>query len=179
MSIYTFEKSFLQRLNDFNLILELEDETHVKVSWIDFLESSCEPAGYSAIWKISKASCEGLNIKYPSEVYGVVTETSFDELTASFRVESVMDENIRLPETCEVPLEDLYPTVEQENNALNVDLTADCLDRYRFFFHKVYMPWDDQDKNFVSKLLMPRMKLIFDLKNKVHRNLSIVTTFRW
>lgn len=166
MSVYIFEKSFLQRLEEFKMILEDEQDS-VKCQFQDFLEASIEPAGYSAIWRISKASCEDLNIKYPCEVYGFVSDTSFDELTATFKIESVHDENVHLPESCEVPLEDLHPTVEQENGALNVDLTADILDRYRFFFQKIYMPWDDQDKSFISKLLLPRMKLFFDLKNKL------------
>ena len=166
MAVYVFEKSLLQRLDEFKLILE-DDSAPILISWSDFLEASIEPAGYSAIWKVSKASCEDLKIKFPCEIYGIVNETIFDDLVATFRIESVQDEKIRLPECCEVPLEDLYPTVEQENNALNVDLTADCLDRFRFFFQKIYMPWDDQERNFVSKLLLPRMKLIFDLKNKM------------
>lgn len=166
MSVYVFEKSLLQRLDEFKLILE-DDTAPIEISWTDFLDSSIEPAGYSAIWKVSKACCEDLKIKFPCEIYGIVTETIFEELVATFRIESVQDDKIRLPECCEVPLEDLYPTVEQENNALNVDLTADCLDRFRFFFQKIYMPWDKQETNFVSKLLLPRMKLIFDLKNNL------------
>lgn len=123
-------------------------------------------SGYSAIWKISKADCEELEIKFPCEVYGIVQDTDFNGLAAIFTVESVQDENVHLPESCRVALEDLYPTVEQENPALNVDLTADILDRYRFFFSYIFMPWDDSDTDFVDKQLFPRMKLIFDLKNK-------------
>lgn len=167
MSVYTFDKSFLQRLEEFKLILE-NDNTPIKIQFMDFLEAAIEPVGYSAIWRISRASCEDLGVKFPCEVFGIVNETSFDEMTATFQIVSVQDEKIQLPESCEVPLEDLYPTVEQENSALNVDLSADCLDRYRFFFQKIYMPWDDSEKpgTFINKLLLPRMKLFFDLKNK-------------
>jgi Right handed beta helix region len=155
-------------LEEFKLILD-DVTIPVKASWCEFLETSLEPAGYSAIWRLSRATCEDLNIKFPCEVFGFVNETDFSELTATVEIISVQDENVHLPENCEVPLEDLYPTVEQENNALNVDLTADCLDRYRFFFQKIYMPWDHDDSaaNFITKLLLPRMKLFYDLKNKL------------
>lgn len=167
MSVYTFEKSFLQRLDEIKLILEEGgSSSKTRDQWKEFLEVSIEPAGYTAIWKISKGDCESLNIKYPCEVFGNVTETDFDGFAVCFEVESVQDDNVHLPETCRVPLEDLYPTVEQENSALNVDLTADCLDRYRFFFNYIFFPWDDTDTDFVGNLLLPRMKLFFDLKNK-------------
>lgn len=94
-------------------------------------------------------------------------DTKFEIFSATFLVESVLDENVHLPKACSVPLDDLYPTIEQENAALNVDLTADCLDRYRFFFNYIYMPFDEQDENdFVRTLLEPRIKLFFDLQNK-------------
>lgn len=167
MSVYTFEKSFLQRLDEIKLILEEgESSTTTRDQWRSFLEMSIEPAGYTAVWKISRGDCESLNIKYPCEVFGTVSDTDFQLFAACFTVESVQDENVHLPETCSVPLEDLYPTVEQENSALNVDLTADCLDRYRFFFNYLYFPWDDTEKDFVGSLLVPRMQLFFDLKNK-------------
>ncbi|CRK90829.1 CLUMA_CG004519, isoform A [Clunio marinus] len=169
MSIYTFEKTFFQRLDEIKLVLEdIEPSVQVKELWKQFLETSIEPAGYSAIWKISKAACEIHNIKYPCEVYGTVNETNYDLLTAIFTVESVHDEKIHLPSICEVPLEDLFPTVEQENSALNIDLTADCFDRYRFFSNFIYMPWDDSETDFQlsGKNLIPRIKLFFDLKNK-------------
>lgn len=154
-------------MEEFKIIFSDSDGSDsIRDQWKDFLETSIEPAGYSAIWKISRSSCENLNIKYPCEVYGVVADTHFDELLVVFNVESVQDDNIHLPETCQVPLEDLYPTIEQENSALNVDLTADCLDRFRFFFNYICLPWDYNDTDFVSKHLLPRLKLIFDLKTK-------------
>ena len=70
-----------------------------------------------------------------------------------------------MPETCVVPLEDLYPTKEQENSALGVELTADCLDRYRFFFNYICFPWNYNDSDFVGKHLLARIWLFFDLKN--------------
>lgn len=128
-----------------------------------------EPAGYQAIWKLSKSACEDFDVKYPTEVFGQVDQVLFDELKCVFTVWSVQDENVHLPESNVVPLEDVFPTKSQENNALNVDMTADCIDRLRFFYNYIWMPWDEeseQDYNWTNKCLIPRMKLYFDLKNK-------------
>lgn len=92
MSVYTFDKSFLQRLDDIKLILEEEDGSSVKNKFKDFIETSLEPAGYSAIWKLSRANCEDLNVKYPCEVYGIVQNTVFEDLCAFLSVEGVQDE---------------------------------------------------------------------------------------
>lgn len=171
MSVFAFEKSFLERIEEIKII-ELDENRPIREQWADFLETSIEPAGYSAIWKISRSHCEQFEIRFPCEVYGTVQNTDFSDLAAVFTVESVQDDNVSLPETCRVSLEDLYPTIEQENSALNVDLTADCLDRFRFFFHYIYMPWDD-DTSFIGKQLLPRMELFFDLKNrKLSKGLS-------
>lgn len=166
MSEYSFDKSFLERINEFEMIVDENSPGNVRDQWRDFLEVSIEPAGYSAIWKISRASCEELNIKYPCEVFGTVQNTLFKELQVLFLVEGVQDEKIHLPEICEVPFEELFPTIEQENSALSVDLTADFLDRYRFFFNYICLPFDHNDSDFVRKHLLPRMKLFFDLKTK-------------
>jgi hypothetical protein len=96
----------------------------------------------------------------------LVHDVNFDDLAATFAVESVKDDSVHLPEICNVPLIDLYPTIEQENQALQIDLTADCLDRYRFFFTYIYMPWDNEGNDFVANHLLNRIKLYFDLKNK-------------
>lgn len=41
------------------------------------------------------------------------------------------DDDIHIADNHEVPLEDLWPTIDQENAALNVDQTADCIDQLR------------------------------------------------
>lgn len=57
---------------------------------------------------------------------------NFKELTAQVRVNRVMHE-VSLPEVIsDVPLLNLYPTSEQENSALNVEFTAECIDQYRY-----------------------------------------------
>lgn len=58
----------------------LEENGDVRRQWTDFIETNCEPAGYQAIWKLSRNSCEDLDIKYPTEVLGTVQNTLFDEL---------------------------------------------------------------------------------------------------
>lgn len=87
--------------------------------------------GWQALWKISRAVCESLGIKYPTIVFGIVNNVLFRELKAEFMVTRVEDDDIHIPENHEVPLEDLWPTIEQENPELNTERTADCIDQLR------------------------------------------------
>lgn len=87
--------------------------------------------GWQALWKISRAVCESLSIKYPTIVLGVVNNVLFKELKAEFMVTRVQDDDVHIPENHEVPLEDLWPTIEQENSELNIERTADCVDQLR------------------------------------------------
>lgn len=165
MATFQFDKSFQQRYSEFELILDSDENLSVQEIWKTFMEGSIEPAGYSAIWKLSKADCERYAVNYPCEVYGVVQQTVFEEFAVLLIVLSVEDESVHLPEVCQVPYEDIFPCLEQENSALNVELTADCLDRYRFFFNYIFFPWDRNDSD-LGKELSSRMQLFFDLKNK-------------
>lgn len=163
MTTFKFDKTFQQRFDDFKMFVE--DEGSDMDTWREFMESALEPAGYGAIWKLSKADCEKNEVKFPCEVFGIVQETFFEEFAVLFLVESVEDDSVHLPEVCRVPFEDIYPCREQENAALNVDLTADCMDRYHFFFKYIFFPWDS-DLDQVKKEIHSRMQLFYDLKNK-------------
>lgn len=188
MATFKFDKTFQQRIDDFKMIfgqIEEEEGEDVRSVWkgehkriffcfpvitkasVAFMEGSVEPAGYSAIWKLSKADCEKYEVTFPCQVFGIVQETLFDDSAVLFQVESVEDDSVHLPEgLSKVPFEDIYPCIDQENAALNVDLTADCLDRYRFFFFYIFLPWDSNDLDVIKKELPLRMQLFFDLRNK-------------
>lgn len=88
-------------------------------------------AGWQAIWKINRATCEQYKIKYPTVVMGNVNNIYFQDLMADFSIVAVQDDDVHLPEVHEVPLEDLWPTIKQENPELNIDRTADCIDELR------------------------------------------------
>lgn len=64
-------------------------------------------------------------------MFGIVNNVYFQDLTADFSVIAVQDDDIHLPEIHYVPLDDLYPTIEQENTEINVERTADCIDELR------------------------------------------------
>lgn len=108
-----------------------------------------------------------LNIPFPTEVFGEVKNTDFEDLEVDFMIEKVTDDQIQLPEICQVPIEDVYPTIYQENNCLNVEVTAEHFDRYRFFYSYIFLAFDaDDDRGWASKNLEARVKLFYDLKSK-------------
>ncbi|KAH8289992.1 hypothetical protein KR018_005074 [Drosophila ironensis] len=181
MDVFTFEKSFLERLKEAEAVLAWEGAvmpaSQVRSEWKSYVELQIEPAGWQAIWKIPRVICEDLKLRYPTIVYGYVDQVIFDELKAVFVVTAVQDNDVHLPETNEVALVELWPTVEQENSALNVDTTAECIDRLRFFYSHVWMPWDkdyDDDRDWVQMHLQARIQMACDLsKNKLSRPLAL------
>lgn len=92
----------------------------------------------------------------------------FSDLQAVFTVLAVQDETVHLPESNVVCLDELFVTKNQENPSLNVDITADILDRLRFFNSYCKMPWDDTESDELNwnKHLVSRLQLFYDLKNK-------------
>ncbi|XP_001356105.3 protein nessun dorma [Drosophila pseudoobscura] len=181
MEVYTFEKSFLERLKEAEAVLSWDGAvmpaSQVRSEWKSFVELQIEPAGWQAIWKIPRVICEDLKLRYPTIVYGYVEQVIFDELKAVFVVTAVQDNDVHLPESNEVSLIELWPTIKQENEALNVDTTAECIDRLRFFYCHVWMPWDkdyDDDRDWVQMHLQARIQLACDLsKNKLSRPLAL------
>ncbi|XP_037710348.1 protein nessun dorma [Drosophila subpulchrella] len=181
MEVFTFEKSYLERLKEAEAVLSWEGAvmpaSQVRSEWKSYVELKIEPAGWQAIWKIPRVICEDLKLRYPTIVYGYVEQVIFDELKAVFVVTAVQDNDVHLPESNEVSLVELWPTVQQENSALNVDTTAECIDRLRFFYTHVWMPWDkdyDDDRDWVQQHLEARIQLVCDLsKNRLPRPLAL------
>lgn len=105
----------------------------------------------------------------------MVNNVEFDEMEAQFSLIGVQDENIHLPEELAVPLEDLWPTLQQENTELNAERTAEYLDEYRFFYRNIWMPWDDEcddDCGWSEKHLEARINFYFDLKRNMSRPMA-------
>lgn len=143
---------------------------NIRAEWAYDLETVMEKAGWEALWKISRPTCESFNIPYPVIVLVEVLGMDFSKLNAIVKVKAVLDNNIHLPEKHEVPLIELYPTISQKNRTLDIEGTAHCVDRVRFFYHYLWMPWDeeeDDDTIWVKQHLESRLKLYYDMKNKV------------
>jgi hypothetical protein len=76
--------------------------------------------------------CEELGVEYPTVVYGIVDEVLHgDDLKALFTVLAVHDDGVKLPKRNHVYIEELWPTKTQENSALDIERTADCVDKLR------------------------------------------------
>ena len=66
-------------------------------------------------------------------------------------------------------LEDIWPTQSQEEEALDIERTAETIDRLRFFYQHIWMPWDydnDDDHDWAAKHLEKRIKFYCDIVNK-------------
>uniref|UniRef100_A0A182MRN2 SHC SH2 domain-containing protein n=1 Tax=Anopheles culicifacies TaxID=139723 RepID=A0A182MRN2_9DIPT len=181
MEVYEFKKNFLTRLQETTNVLN-GGGTNIPASairseWTNFVEVAVEPTGWQALWKASRPVCEQLSVKYPLVVLGTVDQVLYDELKAIFTVEAIQDDDVHLPEEqITVDLEELWPLREQNNPALNVNITADCIDKLRFFYQHLWMPWDndgEDEHGWIDKHLESRIRFCHDLKNKtMSRQLS-------
>lgn len=169
--IFIYNKSIEERLADFNDILGSQNKvlpaSKVKHEWCLYLELVIERAGWRALWKIPRDKCDLYDITYPNVVIAYIEDVSFMNLTAQIKVIAVKN-NIHLPDSIEANLTDLYPTIEQDTSiALDIGLTAENLENYRFFYHNIWMPWDEDREEFEdwpSQHLESRLRLYFDLK---------------
>lgn len=173
MEIYTFDKSLQERLVEFNEILSSRGEivaaSQIQAEWSYHVELVIEPVGWQALWRIPRLVCEDFQIHYPTIVVVEVEQVDFSDLSALVRITAVQDE-IQLPDKCDVPLIELYPTLNQENTTLDMVGTANCIDQLRFFYNYLWMPWDvDDDDNvdWVSVHLETRIRLFFDMKRGI------------
>lgn len=155
MEIYTFDKSLQQRLADYQDIFYAQDRSilhntmpasQIWPEWGFYLELNIEPVGWRALWKISRRTCQELEIHYPTIVLVEVEHVDYDDLSALVKIVAVQDE-VSLPEKYDVLLIDLYPTKQQEHD-LDLVTTANCIEQLRFFYNHLWMPWDDDsDEN--------------------------------
>lgn len=169
--IIKFEKSFQQRLSEYVDILGARDHlpaSGIQNEWYYYIENVLEPAGWQAIWKVSRQKCEEFKIQFPTLVVVMVRNVIFEELQAVVDIVAVQDD-ISLPEQHEVPLTCLYPTKKQENQILDFHGTADCLDQLRFFYNHLWRPWDcdDENQDWLFTHLEARLQLYYDMQSGV------------
>ncbi|XP_043287394.1 protein nessun dorma [Venturia canescens] len=172
MEIYTFDKSLQERLVEYTEILSHQGEdvvpaSRIKSEWSFHVELVIEPVGWRALWKIPRLTCQDFEIHYPTIVVVEVLQVDFGELSALVKIVAVQDDEIHLPEKCDVPLAELYPTIAQENKVLDIYGTANCVEQLRFFYNYLWMPWDvddDDNADWIVTHLEPRIRLFFDMK---------------
>ncbi|XP_011685098.1 PREDICTED: SHC SH2 domain-binding protein 1 [Wasmannia auropunctata] len=173
-NVYSFhDKTLAERLEEYTNILSAQGKivpaSSIRAEWVCDVEVVIEPVGWQALWKIPRGTCENYGIRYPTIVLVEVLGMDFPVLNALVKITAVQDD-IHLPEKHEVSLIELYPTIDQTNPSLDIVGTAHCVDRLRFFYNYLWMPWDeDEDDNvdWVAQHLERRIRLFFDMNNGV------------
>lgn len=152
MEIYTFDKSLRERLVEYEGVLSGRDtvvpSSRIKREWTFDIELVIEPVGWQALWKIPRLTCQEFEIHYPTIVVVQVENVDCSELAALVKIVAVQDE-IHLPEKCDVPLIELYPTRDQENSALDCLGTANCIDQLRYILN---FKFHDRNQFFINYL---------------------------
>ncbi|KAK7873076.1 hypothetical protein R5R35_000359 [Gryllus longicercus] len=166
----TVHKSLDERLAEYSCIFTESEKnitaSEVKYVWSDVVELALKNGGWQALWKIPRATCENLQIDFPTVVFVNVQELNCNELSALINIVAVEDD-IEVPENHDALLIHLHPTVQQNDASLSIQDIAECLDKLRFFYTHIWQPWDDEDdksRDWVSNRLEPRMKLFREMQ---------------
>lgn len=166
--ILNLNKPFDTRLKEFEDIFQnfsVFTTNSLTEHWVSYLHPILKSSGWLAFWKISRQHCDSLKISFPNMVLVQVVNINFEELEALVKIIAVQNE-ISLPEKHFVPLISLWPTNNQEHPILLT--TSNALDIYRFFYTKMFMPWDQDDgdiSKWLNERLESRLRLYFAIKN--------------
>ncbi|XP_059051877.1 protein nessun dorma [Achroia grisella] len=160
-AVYTFSRSDNEILQELMRVFSSSRGT-AREQWSIQAELLVEPIGWDALWKLSKYFCKKFEVRFPCIAIVTVRSVDFESLSTCVDVQSVQHETVSLPETVEdVPLIELWPTIVQREQCINVDTTAEFIDLLRFFYNDIWMPWDDDenDKVLLPNTIQDRMQL--------------------
>lgn len=171
--VITYNKTYQERYLEYMDVLsgyEVLSVNDIKKEWSLFMDLTVDSSGWQAVWKIPRLKCEELKIGFPTVVLAYVEMVDYLEIEATVKVLAVQGD-IHIPDRHSVPLIQLWPTKEQDKTvALNLELTSNTIDMYRFFYLNIFMPWDMQEDtsvDWLSKHLELRLHLYFDMRNGV------------
>lgn len=164
-----FKKSLEQRWAEYNDIFNTFRFIYpIKKKWQSYVELTTYPAGWRALWKLSRLTCKKHNITYPTEAVVKVVNVDVETLTALVEVFSVSIVcESTLPIRNNVTLIELWPTHEQDSQIDNINRIANSLDVLRFFYLYLYFPWEeeDDDNDWREKHLESRLKFYHGVHN--------------
>lgn len=142
--------------------------SQIETEWVYDIEIVIEPVGWLALWNVPFSVCAQYQVHYPLVLLTEVLSIDYSALSASVKITwNRMDEYKTFPEQCKVKLIELYPTIEQINTTLDIVGTAHCVDKLRFFYSYLWMPWDNEEDdniNWVSEHLESRIKFAYDIR---------------
>lgn len=169
--VFHIDKSLQERLTLYEEVFP-PNFSSIKQQWSWYLQDNVDTNGWQAVWKIPRATCESLNIPFPSIALVIVLDVKVNQLEAVVKVLGVEDEDIHIPERHRVPLVQLWVTKTQDKSIgfLSINSTAHTIDALRFFYLHLYMPWDnDEIENYEwkEKHLESRLRLYYDMRNGI------------
>ncbi|XP_077300113.1 SHC binding and spindle associated nessun dorma isoform X2 [Arctopsyche grandis] len=147
-TVWRFEYNVQERIEALRDVLVQTDAcvrpSYVRREWLYRAQIVLEPAGWYALWRLPRESCQKFGVRFPCIVYVLIEglDLNEDDLLAQVEVVGVQDESVHLPERSVVPLQDLWATRAQPNTALEMRPTAEFIDMYRYFYTLIWMPWD-------------------------------------
>lgn len=172
MKVYCFDKSLHERFIEYSDILinpnKILPASLVKSEWICDTEIVIEQSGWQALWNVPLSVCAENQVHYPLVVLVQVLSVDCSALSALVKVLwDEMDRYLTFPSECKVKLIELFPTYKQVNTSLDIVGTAHLIDKLRFFYTHLWMPWDneeDDNVDWVKQHLESRLRFAYDMR---------------
>lgn len=167
--IITFNKTFQDRLAEYHLVFgdtKLSSIPEIKNQWSLYLEFELEVSGWQAFWKIPHSICSKNNIPHPTIVLVQINQINYEELDTSVEIVAIqgdIDLNAINSELT-ASLIDLWPTKQQPTGLVDGVIVADALEKLRFFYNNVLLPFDYLDSSKCDGNLQERLSLYYSIK---------------
>ena len=153
-----------------------------------YAEQTIEPAGWQALWVPDSKTSPLLKARLKSPKIVEVCLKDFCycnffmliKFVCIFQVSHVdyqsLEATVELDVNCQeetesetVLLTELHPLKHQENNAVNIEATHNAIQRIRFFYNHLLLPWDsDIQENWLEVHLPVRINMYFFVKFAFH-----------
>uniref|UniRef100_A0A1B0CA96 Uncharacterized protein n=1 Tax=Lutzomyia longipalpis TaxID=7200 RepID=A0A1B0CA96_LUTLO len=179
MEVYEFTKTYEERYHEIQRVFQKKDNpipaSRVRLEFLIYLEKFFNIPEWQALWKIPRFRCEKMNLKFPSNILGLVSSVDFTTGIGKFSpCVDDLPENEELEEEYNVPIEQLWVSMEQDDPKFKADEAAEAIDAFRYFLTYIWLPWDAQESDHVDyfgKFVLMRLQMLCDMKTgKIRRS---------
>ncbi|XP_057378525.1 protein nessun dorma-like [Daphnia carinata] len=137
-----------------------------------YAEQAVEPVGWQALWMSDSKTSSSLKAKFKSPMLVEVNNVDYQSLEALVEIVNEMNEE-KSTET--VLLTELHPLKHQENDAITIEVTHNAIQRIRFFYNHLLLPWDcDVQEDWFQFHLPVRVGMFCELRSGLLNQETVV-----
>ncbi|EFX85735.1 hypothetical protein DAPPUDRAFT_313486 [Daphnia pulex] len=137
-----------------------------------YAEQTVEPVGWQALWIADSKTSSTLKERLKSPALIEVCNVDYQSLEATVEV---IDEMLEEKKIETVPLTELHPLRHQENSAITIEATHNAIQRIRFLYNHLLLPWDcDIQEDWFQFHLPVRIGMFCELRSGMLNQETVV-----